>query len=88
MKILKNNLNCELNLRTEMDFPIKGIEFIDINQFTLYTEIYAQISKFYIYNEVLIGGYAFNTNKHFQSSPMKGRCRLWERRLNRGRKMI
>ena len=42
---------------------------IDITQFTLYTEIYAQISKFYIYNEVLIGGYAFNTNKHFQSSP-------------------
>lgn len=31
MKILKNNLKSELNLRTEKDFPIEGIEFIDIN---------------------------------------------------------
>lgn len=31
MKILKNVLKSELNIRTEKDFPIKGIEFIDIN---------------------------------------------------------
>ena len=31
MKIIKNELNSDLNLRTEKDFPIKGIEFIDIN---------------------------------------------------------
>lgn len=31
MKILKNKLKSELNIRTEKDFPIKGIEFIDIN---------------------------------------------------------
>lgn len=31
MKIINNKLKNELNLRTEKDFPIKGIEFIDIN---------------------------------------------------------
>ena len=31
MKILKNVLKSDLNIRTEKDFPIKGIEFIDIN---------------------------------------------------------
>ena len=31
MKILKNKLKSELNIRTEMDFPTKGVEFIDIN---------------------------------------------------------
>ena len=31
MKILRNELKSELNLRTEKDYPKKGIEFIDIN---------------------------------------------------------
>ena len=31
MKIIRNALKSELNLRTEMDFPTKGIEFVDIN---------------------------------------------------------
>ena len=35
MKILKNNLKHELNLRTEKDYPIKGIEFIDITPLIL-----------------------------------------------------
>ena len=30
MKIIKNELNNKLNIRTEKDFPIKGVEFIDI----------------------------------------------------------
>jgi len=30
MKILKNELKNELNIRTEKDYPIKGVEFIDI----------------------------------------------------------
>ena len=30
MKILKNKLKSELNIRTEKDFPKKGIEFIDL----------------------------------------------------------
>ena len=35
MKILNNKLDMDLNIRTEMDFPIKGIEFIDINPLIL-----------------------------------------------------
>lgn len=31
MKILKNSLASDLNLRTEIDYPTKGINFIDIN---------------------------------------------------------
>ncbi len=31
MKILKNSLTSDLNLRTEIDYPTKGINFIDIN---------------------------------------------------------
>ena len=50
-----NNLKSEL----ELDY------FININKFTLFTQIYGQISKFYIYNEALIGGYAYNTNTYF-----------------------
>ena len=30
MKIINNKLNNKLNIRTEKDFPIKGVEFIDI----------------------------------------------------------
>ena len=30
MKIVKNELKSELNIRTEKDYPIKGVEFIDI----------------------------------------------------------
>ena len=37
---------------------------INIQEFYLGTNLYAQISKFYIYREVLIGGYAYNTNKN------------------------
>ena len=35
MKIIRNALKSELNLRTEMDFPTKGIEFVDINPLIL-----------------------------------------------------
>ncbi len=49
MKILKNNLVNEINLRTEKDFPVKGIEFIDItpaimNQ-NVFNEIIEKISE-------------------------------------------
>ena len=43
MKILKNNLKNKLNIRTEKDFPIKGIEFIDINPLLIDKEIYNEI---------------------------------------------
>lgn len=43
MKILKNVLKSELNLRTEKDFPIKGIEFIDINPLVIQKEVFKEI---------------------------------------------
>ena len=45
MKILKNNLNCELNIRTEKDFPAKGIEFIDITPLIIQKDILAKITN-------------------------------------------
>jgi len=30
MKVLNNKLKTKINIRTEMDYPVKGIEFIDI----------------------------------------------------------
>ena len=47
MKVIKNKLNIELNLRTEEDFPIKGIEFIDITPLVIQKDVFNKIvSKF------------------------------------------
>jgi len=43
MKILKNILKSELNIRTEKDFPIKGIEFIDINPLIMQKDTFNEI---------------------------------------------
>lgn len=43
MKILKNKLETELNIRTEKDFPIKGIEFIDINPLIIQKDTFNEI---------------------------------------------
>lgn len=43
MKILKNELKNELNLRTEKDYPIKGIEFIDIMPVIMQNNVYSEI---------------------------------------------
>ena len=43
MKILKNKLKTNLNLRTEKDFPVKGIEFIDINPLILQKDCLKEI---------------------------------------------
>ena len=43
MKILKNELKSELNLRTERNFPIEGIEFIDINPLVIQKETFNEI---------------------------------------------
>ena len=43
MKILKNTLENKLNLRTEKDYPIKGIEFIDITPLILEKEAFKEI---------------------------------------------
>lgn len=43
MKILKNNLKNELNIRTEKDYPTKGIEFIDITPLIIQKETLKEI---------------------------------------------
>ena len=48
MKILKNNLRSELNIRTEMNFPIEGIEFIDINPMLIDKDVYNEVIKKFI----------------------------------------
>ena len=48
VKILKNKLISELNLRTEKDFPILGIEFIDINPLILQKETFKEIISLFV----------------------------------------
>ena len=43
MKILKNELKNQLNIRTEKDFPQKGIEFIDIMPLIIQKETFNEI---------------------------------------------
>ena len=45
MKILKNKLKSNLNIRTEKDYPIKGIEFIDITPLILQKETLKKINQ-------------------------------------------
>ena len=49
MKIIKNKLTKELNLRTEKDFPMEGIEFIDINPLLLQKEVFQEIIEKMVY---------------------------------------
>ena len=48
MKIIKNELNNKLNIRTEKDFPIKGVEFIDITPLILQKEIFNEIIERFV----------------------------------------
>lgn len=48
MKILKNKLKNKLNIRTEKDFPISGIEFIDINPLILQKETLEEITNLFV----------------------------------------
>ena len=43
MKVLRNELESELNIRTEKDYPKKGIEFIDITPLILQKETLNEI---------------------------------------------
>lgn len=43
MKILKNELKSELNVRTEKNFPKEGIEFIDIMPLIIQKETFGEI---------------------------------------------
>ena len=45
MKILKNELNCKLNIRTEKDYPLKGVEFIDITPLIIQKNILKKITN-------------------------------------------
>ena len=48
MKILKNNLKSELEIRTEINFPIEGIEFIDINPIMINKNVYNEVVEKFI----------------------------------------
>ena len=48
MKILKNKLKQELNITTEKDFPIKGIEFIDINPLIIQKNTFQEITDLFV----------------------------------------
>ena len=48
MKILKNELKNTLNIRTEKDYPIKGIEFIDITPLILQKETLKEITEKFV----------------------------------------
>lgn len=47
MKILKNRLKSELNIRTERDYPIKGIEFIDITPLIMQKETLREMTDIF-----------------------------------------
>ena len=48
MKILKNKLKSQLNIRTQKDFPIEGIEFIDIMPLIIQKEIFKEIVEKFV----------------------------------------
>ncbi len=48
MKILKNTLKNELNLRTQKDYPKEGVEFIDITPLILQKEVFKEITERFV----------------------------------------
>lgn len=50
MKILKNSLNVALPIRTYTNFPIKGVEFIDITPLFLEKELFDSIVTEFVVN--------------------------------------
>lgn len=48
MKILKNKLKNELNIRTEKDYPIKGVEFIDIMPLFLQKDVLNEMIDIFV----------------------------------------
>ncbi len=43
MKVLKNVLKNNLNIRTQKDFPVKGVEFIDITPLIIQKDVFKEI---------------------------------------------
>ena len=48
MKIINNKLKTNLNLRTEKDFPVKGVEFVDINPLILQKDCLKEIINLFV----------------------------------------
>ncbi len=48
IKILKNIIKSELNIRTEKNFPIEGIEFIDINPLLIQGNTLEEITNLFV----------------------------------------
>ena len=48
MKILRNELTNELNLRTQKNFPTEGIEFIDITPLILQKNVFEEITQKFV----------------------------------------
>ena len=48
MKILKNNLQNKLNIRTEKNFPKEGIEFIDITPLVMEKDSFKEITELFV----------------------------------------
>ena len=48
MKILKNKLKNELNIRTEKNYPIEGVEFIDIMPLIIQKETLKEIIELFV----------------------------------------
>lgn len=45
MKIISSKINKNLNIRTQKDYPVEGIEFIDIMPLVMQGEIYQEITQ-------------------------------------------
>ena len=48
MKILSNKLKSDLKLRTEKDFPVAGIEFIDITPLIIQKDVLEEITNLFV----------------------------------------
>ena len=48
MKILKNDLKTNISIRTEKDFPKKGVEYIDIMPLIINNNAYQEIMDLFI----------------------------------------
>lgn len=45
MEILRSKIDKELNIRTQKDYPIEGVEFIDIMPLVMQGDIYKEITE-------------------------------------------
>lgn len=48
MKILKNELQTKINLRTQLNFPVEGVEFIDITPLILEKNVLREITEKFV----------------------------------------